>query len=69
LDVEENWFEIDFEYFSKRVWELPFIKHIAVFTPEIVWGEIFTTIKGSSRAHSFYHKYLDFETYCKESKN
>ena len=62
-------FEIDFEYFIKFFWPVFKSKKGTKLSPDIVWTEIYSYIKGSDTSHTYQGWYIPYNIYINLENN
>lgn len=64
-------FEVDFDFFCTHFW--PHVNRRFYssrnITPQLVWTEIYSTIKGSASSHMYPGQYMPEKVYLAESQN
>jgi len=64
-------FEVDFDFFLTHFWPNVNRRFYSSrnITPQLVWTEIYSTIKGSASAHTYAGQYMPEKVYINESQN
>ncbi len=64
-------FEVDFDFFYTHFWPNVYKNFYSCrnITPQLVWTEIYSTIKGSAEAHIYPGQYMPEKVYLSSSQN